>query len=136
LGCEIQVLKSAWHLTTRSLVTVAVVLLILLGLYVSLGRYYMPLLRDHREDVIAYLGKSTGLDIDVAHIEGAWQRWYPQVTLDQVVVRSTDHKATPLYFTQIQFSPDILRSLLKRRLVMREMHVYGLSIQLQQLEVT
>lgn len=127
-------LKSAWHLTSRGVVAAAVVFLILLGLYVSLGRYYVPMLRDHRDDVVAHLEKTTGLDIDVAHIEGEWQRWYPQVTLDQVVVRSKDRSATPLYFTQVRFVPDILRSLLKRSLVVRELSVYGLSLQLQQLE--
>src|SRR5262245_28690287 len=92
------------------------------------------MIRDYRDDVVQYLQKHTGLDIDIAHIEGEWHRFYPLITLDQLVVRPRDESNTPLYFTQIKFAPDVLRSLLARSLVVRELRLFGLQLQLQQLE--
>jgi uncharacterized protein (TIGR02099 family) len=128
------VLKSAWNWASRGILVIAAVLLVLLGLYVSLGRYYVPMIRDSRDDVVQYLKQRTGLDIDIAHIEGEWHRFYPLVTLDQLVVRPPDDSATPLYFTQIKFAPDIVRSVLTQSLVIRELRLFGLRLQLQQLD--
>jgi len=126
------VLKSVWNWASRGVLVVAVVLLVLLGLYVSLGRYYVPMIRDYRDDVVQYLRLRTGLDIDITHIEGEWHRFYPRITLDQLVVHPHDESATPLYFTQIKVAPDIVRSLLTRSLVVRELRLFGLQLQLQQ----
>lgn len=127
-------LRSVLSWASRSVLVVAAILLVLLGLYVSLGRYYVPMIRDSRDAVVHYLEQQTGLDIDIAHIEGEWHRFYPLVTLDQLVLRSPDASGTPLYLTQIKFAPDVLRSLLARSLVVRELRLFGLQLQLQQLE--
>jgi uncharacterized protein (TIGR02099 family) len=111
--------------TISLFITLALMLLMLVAVYVSVGRQLLPYAAQYREDVEASLSASLGQQVQIGVLEGSWLRFNPVLSLQQVlifpVVSSPSEQLVLL--DNITLELDALGSLLQRRLVLRAIDI-------------
>ncbi len=111
--------------TISLFITLALTLLMLVAVYVSVGRQLLPYAAQYREDVEASLSASLGQQVQIGVLEGSWRRFNPVLTLQQVlifpVVSSPSEQLVLL--DNITLELDALGSVLQRRLVLRAVDI-------------
>ncbi len=94
--------------------TATVIVLFVVAIYVSLGRYYMDKVDDYQQQLVARLVEFTGLQIKVGRLYGAWSGIYPTISFEQVTLlhpENTDQSV--LFMAEVNFTIDPLATLLK-----------------------
>jgi uncharacterized protein (TIGR02099 family) len=83
--------------------------LILLALYVSLGRQLVPGVAEYRAEVEARLSDALKQPVRLGALKGGWQGLNPVIDLQDLEV---GEERQPLHLERIRVVPDVLRSLL------------------------
>lgn len=65
----------------RLVVTLFVTLLVFFAIYVSLGRYYVPLLNQYKDIIVTDLKQRSGLNFSIDRLEGEWRKFSPVINL-------------------------------------------------------
>ena len=113
--------------TLSSLLTTCVVLLLLLAVYVSLGRQLMPYAVNYRADVESRLEAATGQQVRIGALSGSWSGLNPLLSLQQVLISppsGLDSGATLLIDT-LSLEVDVLASVLARQVVLHNVDLQG-----------
>ena len=113
----------------RGCVSLAVLLLLMLALYVSVGRELTPLVAEYQVEIEARAQQTLGMPIRIGRLEGSWQRFSPVLLVHDV---SLGEQASALHLEQIRVIPDVLGSLLNRQLIIADLQVDGLRLNLRQ----
>ena len=112
------------------------VMLVLLALYVSLGRQLAPMVSNYRAEIEQRLSESLGARVQIGHIEGEWQRFSPQFLITDLVVQgiAADGQTLPaaLQLDQVSVAADIPASLLARQLVLASTNLDQLQLRFVQ----
>ena len=103
--------------------------LVLLALYVSLGRELTPLLAEYQAELEARAQAALGMPLRIARLEGRWQNFAPVLVAHDVSLGEAD---SSLRLEQVRVIPDVLGSLLSLQLKIADVQVEGLQIHLQQ----
>lgn len=103
--------------------------LVLLALYVSVGRELLPLLDDYRPQLQASLQRSLGMAVRIERLDGQWHGLSPTLAAHQVQLGDGDDR---LLLERIELRPDIPASLLAGELRLMSMSLSGLHMQLQE----
>lgn len=113
--------------TFSLLLTVCVVLLLVLAVYVSVGRQLLPYAENYRADVEASLSSSIGQEVQIGSLRGAWSRFNPVLTLDRVLIFPANPSPTEQVFLldAVTLELDVWASLLARHLVFADVDVSG-----------
>jgi uncharacterized protein (TIGR02099 family) len=72
--------------TFALLLTASLILLLVLAVYVSLGRQLMPYVSNYHQDIEAQLSERLGQTLRFGVIEGRWSRFNPILTLRDVTI--------------------------------------------------
>lgn len=117
-----------------------VILLMLLAVYVSVGRMVMPRLENYQSQLEGMLSEALGLQVSALQLQGGWQGFNPTATFEQVTLKQSSDK-TPLdaqkpvlEIEQLRVQVDVLSSLLSRKVVFSSLVLEGMSLELRELE--
>lgn len=75
---------------------IAIILLVLLALYASLGRYYIQYLPDYSHHLGDYLQEEAGIDLALSGLTTDWTGLSPVLAAEQVVLHRQDQLAAKL----------------------------------------
>lgn len=104
-------------------------LLVLLALYVSLGRELMPLVAEYRAEVETRAGEALGLPVHIGGLDGSWSGLAPVLLVRDMVVGK---EANALHLDQVRAVPDLWGSLMARQLRIAHLEVSGLKVSLKE----
>lgn len=113
-------------LLRRGLALTAVAL-ILLALYVSLGRQLVPLVAEYRLEVEGKVQQALGMPITIGRLEGRWQRLLPELIAHDVTL---GEGAAALRLDRLSLLPDIAESLWQRDWRLLAVELTGVQLSL------
>lgn len=119
--------------TNRLLWTVLVGAVLALGLFVSLGRYYIPYVETHQQQLVAELNQRTGLRFSIGHIRGYWQRIAPRFVIDDLRLynpQNPDQVVLQLDHAEVQLG--VFRSLNAHTLAISRLQGRGVHVLLEE----
>lgn len=103
--------------------------LVLLALYVSLGRELTPLVAEYQTDLEVRGQAALGMPLRIARLEGRWKGFAPILVAHDVSLGEAD---SSLRLDQVRVIPDVLGSLLSMQLKIADLQIEGLQVHLQQ----
>lgn len=111
--------------TISLFITLALTLLMLVAIYVSVGRQLLPFAAQYREDVEAGLSASLGQQVQIGVLEGSWRRFNPVLSLQQVLIFPSVSSSSEqlVLLDNLTLELDAVNSLLQRRLVLRAIDI-------------
>lgn len=105
--------------------------LVLMALYVSLGRELAPLVAEYRGEIETRASEALGMPLQIGELEGGWSGFAPVLSAKDVTV---GEGANALHLEQVRAVPDLWASLLAREVRIAYLGVNGLKISLKQSE--
>jgi uncharacterized protein (TIGR02099 family) len=105
--------------------------LVLMALYVSLGRELVPLVAEYRGEIETRASQALGMPLQIGELEGSWSGFAPVLSAHDVTV---GEGANALHLEQVRAVPDLWASLLAREVRIAHLGLEGLKISLRQNE--
>ena len=103
--------------------------LVLMALFVSLGRELTPLVAEYRADVEDKASDALGMPLQIGKLEGNWSGFAPVLLAHDVMVGAG---ANALRLDQVRAVPDLWASLLAREVRIAHLELNGLKISLKE----
>ncbi|WP_053154559.1 YhdP family protein [Pseudomonas sp. P1.8] len=103
--------------------------LVLMALYVSLGRELSPLVAEYRAEVESKATSALGMPLQIGELEGRWSGFAPILLAHDVTV---GEGANALHLDQVRAVPDLWASVLARQVRIAHLELNGLKISLKQ----
>ncbi|WP_085578572.1 MULTISPECIES: YhdP family protein [unclassified Pseudomonas] len=103
--------------------------LVLMALYVSLGRELAPLVAEYRADVEQKAAAALGMPLQIGELEGDWSGFAPILLAHDVTV---GEGANTLRLDRVRAVPDLWASLLAREVRIAHLELNGLKISLKE----
>ncbi|WP_085694954.1 MULTISPECIES: YhdP family protein [unclassified Pseudomonas] len=103
--------------------------LVLMALYVSLGRELAPLVAEYRADVEQKAAAALGMPLRIGELEGDWNGFAPILLAHDVTV---GEGANTLRLDRVRAVPDLWASLLAREVRIAHLELNGLKISLKE----
>ncbi len=116
--------------------TLLVGAVILLGSIVSLGRYFVPSIETHQQQIVAEFNRRTGLQISVGHLSGSWKRLSPSFVVDDFRLhdpRDPTHAVLKIAHAEIQLG--IFRSIAGGTVAISRLRGSGVQVALEEVEL-
>ncbi|NWA05200.1 YhdP family protein [Pseudomonas gingeri] len=114
---------------TRWGLGICALLLVLVALYASLGRQFVPLVAEYRADVEGKAQAALGMPLSIGSLEGRWSGLAPVLLAHDVTVGAG---ASALRLDHVQVIPDLWASLLAREVRIAHLELNGLQLNLRQ----
>ncbi len=114
---------------TRWSMGLCALLLVLLALYVSLGRQLVPLVAEYRADIESKAQAAVGLPLSIGSLEGRWHGLAPVLLAHDVRV---GEGASALLLDKVQVVPDLWASLRAREVRIAHLELDGLQLSLKE----
>lgn len=103
--------------------------LMLLALYVSLGRQLVPLVAEYRAEVQDQARTLLKMPVELGSLEGHWEGFSPRLLAHDVILGGGD---AAIRLDRLALVPDVLGSLLSRQLQLKTLTFSGLQLSLLQ----
>lgn len=103
--------------------------LVLMALYVSLGRELAPLVAEYREEVETRGTDALGMPLRIGELKGSWRGFAPIVSAHDVTV---GEGANALHLENVRAVPDLWASLMAREVRIAHLSLNGLKISVKQ----
>ncbi|MBV6826212.1 YhdP family protein [Pseudomonas sp. PD9R] len=103
--------------------------LVLMALYVSLGRELVPLVAEYRGEVETRASDALGMQLQIGELKGTWSGFAPVLSAHDVTV---GEGANALHLEKVQAVPDVWESLLAREVRIAHLELNGLKISLRE----
>ena len=104
-------------------------LAVLVALYVSLGRQFIPLVAEYRAEVETKAEQALGMPVHIGALEGHWSGLAPIVRVRDIQV---GEGATALRLDGVKLVPDLWASLVERQVRLANLEVGGLQLSLRE----
>ena len=104
-------------------------LLVLIALYVNLGRELIPLVAEYRAEVQAKAREALDMPLEIGSLEGRWSGMAPVLLAHDVTV---GEGANALHLEQVRVVPDLWGSLLARAVRIEHLELNGLKLSLKE----
>ncbi|WP_095148495.1 YhdP family protein [Pseudomonas sp. Irchel s3a18] len=114
---------------TRWGLGLSALLLVLVALYVNLGRELVPLVAEYRAEVETKARDTLGIPLRIGSLKGGWSGMGPVLMVHDVVV---GEGANALYLDQVRVVPDVWTSLLSRAVRIEHLELNGLKLSLKE----
>ncbi|MFK7975010.1 MAG: YhdP family protein [Halioglobus sp.] len=115
----------------RVLWAILVLLVVLLAIYVSLGRLFMANLNAYREPLLQELNARLPFAVSAQEMSGVWRSFSPEIVLDQLSVSVPGGSAAPVQLASGEISLNLLQSLRTRSLALNHLTLHGLELRAQ-----
>lgn len=102
--------------------------LVVVALYVSLGRQLVPMVSGYADQIEERLSSALSAHVTLRHVEGEWERFSPVFIVHGLALRAHEEDDASLTLERVVLSPDIPASLLQRRLVIGATRVEALQL--------
>lgn len=116
-------------LSLSSLLAVAVI--VVLAVAVSVARLLLPLAADYRPQIEAAVSRHLGQPVRFDDLQAEWSGWGPRLHLTGVSLLDAAGERRVLAMDELVVDPDLLASLLERRLVLRRLTVRGTDLHIE-----
>jgi len=103
--------------------------LVLMALYVSLGRELTPLVAEYTTEIETRASAALGMPLHIGSLEGKWRGFAPVLLAHDVTVGDG---ANALHLDQVRAVPDLWTSLLAREVRIAHLELSGLKISLKE----
>lgn len=103
--------------------------LVLMALYVSLGRELAPLVAEYRAEVETKAGEALGMPLQIGELKGSWSGFAPILSAHDVTI---GEGANALHLEKVRAVPDLLASAMAREVRIAHLELNGLKINLKQ----
>lgn len=113
----------------RAVQALLATLLVLLALYVSLGRELAPELARYHLEIEQAASQALGKPVRVGKIQGAWQGLAPLLVLEDI---SLGDQASALHLAQLKVVPALWRSIWSGRPQLAAIEISGLALELRE----
>ncbi len=113
----------------RIVLGLCALVLVLLALYVSLGRQLVPLVAEYRQQLEDEAGKQLGIPVRIAELTGSWRGFEPLVVARDIQVGDGEQS---LRLARVRLAPDLLGSLLARQVRIGSLELEGLKLTLRE----
>jgi uncharacterized protein (TIGR02099 family) len=122
--------------TLSSLLTTFVVMLLLLAVYVSLGRQLLPYAVNYRADVESRLEAAIGQQVRIGALSGSWNGLNPLLSLQRVLISPLSRLDTSqaLLIDTLTLEVDVLASMLARQVILHNVDLQGPEFTVVELE--
>lgn len=107
----------------------AAICLMLLALYVSLGRQLVPLVAEYRLEVEDKARELLGMPVSLGRLEGRWDGFSPHIVAHNVLIGEQE---SAVRLDQLGLVPDVLSSLIARQLHLSAVEFSGVQLSLMQ----
>ncbi|MDX1398722.1 MAG: DUF3971 domain-containing protein, partial [Oceanospirillum sp.] len=74
------------HIFNHSIIWLVLPVVVILALYVSVGRYFFPLLENYRDDLMLWANDQLAINLQIDQLDGQWNDFDPYIRLDQIAV--------------------------------------------------
>lgn len=105
-----------------------VLLVVLLALYVSVGRLFMANLNAYREPLLQELNARLPFSVSAQQINGVWRSFSPEIVLDELSVKVPGDASAPVQLAQGVISINLLQSLRTQTLALNHLTLEGLAL--------
>jgi uncharacterized protein (TIGR02099 family) len=113
--------------------TLLVGAVILLGSVVSLGRYFIPSIESHQQQLVASFNRRTGLQLSIGHLRGSWQHLSPYVVVDDLRLRNPhDPQQTVLQIAHAELQFGLFRSMASGTIAISRLRGNGVHVELEE----
>jgi uncharacterized protein YhdP len=120
----------------RKLWTVFAIALVLVALFMSLLRYSLPFLNNHKDYVQNYISNQYSIDIEIGELSASWQSQGPTLVMRDVSIKNGSQSPLSLIvgevFLEVEFWPSIAARKLQSNNVM--LNQLDLAIDLTRIE--
>ena len=120
----------------RKLWTVFAIALVLVALFMSLLRYSLPFLNNHKDYVQNYIANEYSIDIEIGELSASWQSQGPTLVLRDVSIKNGNQSPLSLnvgeIFLEVEFWPSIAARELQSNNVM--LNQLDLAVDLTRIE--
>ncbi|WP_207261804.1 YhdP family protein [Pseudomonas sp. GW101-3H06] len=103
--------------------------LVLMALYVSLGRELAPLVAEYRVEIETRASEALGMPLQIGELKGSWSGFAPILSVHDVTV---GEGANALHLEHVRVVPDLWGSVLAREVRIAHLELNGLKISLKQ----
>lgn len=129
----------ARHCFNQGIIWLVLPIVVVLAMYVSMGRYFFPLLENYRSDLLAWVNGQLAINLQVDQLAGQWSDFDPYLRLEQVTVHApgsgADLSAKPaLEVRNFSLELDSFSSFRYRSPVIRQASIQGVTLRLNQAE--
>ena len=119
---------SIFHKLSNFLWGLAVLVIVLLATYVSLGRLLSTNLQNWQEEVLAELNSRVPFQIKAESLAGEWHSFTPEIVLNGLELDLPHTNAVPLQLSGGRIGIDVLDSLASRSLQFTSLQLDGLAL--------
>ncbi|HET8711936.1 MAG TPA: DUF3971 domain-containing protein, partial [Spongiibacteraceae bacterium] len=106
---------------------------VLLGTIVSLGRFFIPSIEAHQQELIAEFNRRTGLQFSAAHLSGRWEHLSPHFVIDDLRLHNpTDPAQTVLRIAHAELQLGIFRSIAGGTIAISRLSGSGVQVGLEE----
>jgi len=116
------ILNKSWQLLAA--------LVILFAVLVTIARYSMPFLNEHRDDIESLISEKAGIEISIGNLQGSWEASGPVLDLNDITLGTNSENAIKIKTVKLGVS--MLPSLFYRTLITEKLTIEGLSLALKQ----
>ncbi|WP_250657295.1 YhdP family protein [Alkalimarinus coralli] len=114
----------------------ALLLLVLVAVYMAVGRQFFPFVNSYKGELEAVLSEQLGVPVNIGSIEGSW-RWLDPVLVVSDIELTGSHRlvdAPPLQVNSFYIHLSVVQSILKRKLQFQAIEADGITLPLFQNE--
>ncbi len=120
--------RSFYHRLASGLWGVIIVLLVVLAVYVSVGRLLVSSIHRYGEGILQELNIRAPFDIEAASVSGRWRAFSPIIVLTDLRITLPESPDSPLYLTQGRIGVDVWKTLLTQSLHVTHLRLDGLRL--------
>ncbi len=121
--------QSIFHKLSSVLWALAVVAIVVLASYVSLGRLLANSLADYQDEVLAQLNERVPFRVDAGRLSGEWHSFTPEIVLTDLRLKLPGAAGDTLELKGGRVGLDVLESILTRRLQITSIQLEALVLQ-------
>ncbi|RLQ21922.1 hypothetical protein DWB85_10055 [Seongchinamella sediminis] len=120
--------RSIFHKLSSFLWGLAVLAIVLLATYVSVGRLLSSNLQGWQDQVLDALNRRVPFQIHAQRISGEWHSFTPEILLDGLELVLPEREAVPLQLSGGRMGIDVSRSIATRSLQFTSLQLEGLTL--------
>lgn len=114
---------------TRWGLSLCALVVVLVALYVSVGRQLVPMVAEYRVDVEAKAQTALGMPVSIGRLEGSWSGFAPVFVARDVMIGAGGNAVR---LDHVQATPDLLASLRTRQVRLERLELDGLQLGLKE----
>ena len=119
---------SAFHKLSRVLWALGVGVVVMLAIYVSVGRFAMGVVSAYQDDILAQLNSRLPFRVEAKHVSGDWRMFTPELVLSDLRLSFPESPESPLELVEGRLSIDVLSSLQTRSLQSSALRLENLTL--------